>query len=116
MNKKAITLLLAGLFTAPAWSVELVEYADDKGVVKTAQVLSVRKDEEKEFNALVMMGPRKRTLKIPSRRVVRFRRGDTDAKNAWATQLARGKRFQDAGRLANEGTQPGAEETFEKVA
>ena len=108
--------LAAAVLLEPAGAAEILQYADDDGVIQTAQVESVIRDEEEELTVKIIVGGRKRTLKLPARRVVQFRRGDTEAENAWSNQLGRGLRMLSAGQLATEGTNPGAEEVFTKVA
>ncbi|MHC4971191.1 MAG: hypothetical protein ACYTG3_02545 [Planctomycetota bacterium] len=109
-------LLLVAFLAAPASAADMLVYADKDGTIHRVQVYSVSKDDGKDFNARILVGGRKRKLTIPSRLVVTFRRGDPDAKNQWAKGLARGKRLQSSGQLATEGTVPGAEETFAKIA
>jgi len=114
--RRTIRILLLLALGAAVEASEFVQYTEEDGTIKIAEVASVRKDEEDDFHVRILVGGRRRTLKIPSRRVISFRRGDADAKNAWSNQLARGKRFLAAGRLATQGTNPGAEEVFTKVA
>lgn len=109
-------LVLVAFVAAPASAADMLVYADKDGTINRVQVLSVSKDDGKDFSARILLGGRKRKLTIPSRLVVTFRRGDPDAKNQWAKGLARGKRLQSSGQLATEGTVPGAEETFAKIA
>jgi tetratricopeptide (TPR) repeat protein len=107
---------LVGLLAGAGGAAETVEYAEPDGALKSAPVVTVNKDEEKEFSARVLLGGRPRRLDIPSRRVISFRRGDPDAVNQWSKRLATGLRLAATGQLATQGTVPGAEETFEKIA
>ena len=116
IGRKTLPLLAAALFALPAGAADMLTYAEKDGAVKNAQVFSVRKDEEDDFSAKILSGTRKRWLSIPSRFVVEFRRGDPDAVNQWEKKLNTGLRFMAVGKYATEGTNPGAEETFEKVA
>lgn len=116
LHRHLSLLLLVAFLAAPALAADMLVYADKEGKIHRVQVVSVSKDDGKEFNARVLIGGRKRKLQIPARLVVSFRRGDPDAKNQWAKGLARGKRLKSSGQLATEGTVPGAEETFEKIA
>jgi hypothetical protein len=116
LHRTLSLLLLVAFLAAPAAAADMLAYADKDGTVKRVQVVSVSKDDGKDFHARILVGGRKRKLQIPARLVVSFRRGDPDAKNQWAKGLARGKRLKSGGQLATEGTQPGAEETFEKIA
>ncbi|MHC4135426.1 MAG: hypothetical protein ACYS0K_10605 [Planctomycetota bacterium] len=109
-------LLLVAFLAAPAAAADMLVYADKDGTVHRVQVIAVSKDDGKDFTARILVGGRKRRLAIPARLVASFRRGDPDAKNQWAKQLARGKRLMSSGQLATEGTVPGAEETFAKIA
>jgi hypothetical protein len=118
-SHRIFALALAGLLVVPvavAVAAEVITYAEEEGAIKTVPVVNVRTDSEEEFNARVLVAGRKRTLKIPSRLVVRFRRGDGDDINQWARRLATGKRLAAAGQLATRGTVPGAEEHFTRVA
>jgi len=116
LHRTLSLLLLVALLAAPAAAADMLVYADKDGTVRRVQVVSVSKDDGKDFHARILVGGRKRKLQIPARLVVSFRRGDPDAKNQWAKGLARGKRLKSGGQLATEGTVPGAEETFEKIA
>lgn len=108
----------ASLFGGVAGAQEMLEYAEPDGVVKTAPVDRVTKEDEKDFSGRILVGGRPRRLDIPSRRVVSFRRGDADAANQWSKRLATGRRLFATGQLATQATPPvpGAEETFEKIA
>jgi tetratricopeptide (TPR) repeat protein len=116
LRKSTLAVLAAAMVALPARAADILTYADEDGSIRTAQVYSVRKDEEKEFSATVFVAGRKRTLKIPSRRVVLLRRGDADAESQWSKLLSRGKQLMAIDKLATEGTIPGAEETFVKIA
>lgn len=115
-HRYLLPLLLVAFLAAPAMAADMLVYADKDGTIQRVQVLSVSRDDGKDFYARILLGGRKRKLQIPARLVVSFRRGDPDAKNQWAKGLARGKRLKSSGQLATEGTVPGAEETFEKIA
>lgn len=110
----ALVAMLAGV----AGAQEMLEYAEPDGIVKSAPVERVNKEDEKEFSARIIVGGRPRRLDIPSRRVISLRRGDQDAENQWSKRLATGKRLFATGQLATQATPPvpGAEETFEKIA
>jgi tetratricopeptide (TPR) repeat protein len=116
LHRNLCLLLTLAFLAAPAAAADLLVYADKDGTIHRVQVYSVSKDDGKNFHARILVGGRKRKLSIPARLVVSFRRGDPDAKNQWAKQIARGLRLQSSGQLATEGTVPGAEETFAKVA
>lgn len=110
-------LWLVALFAGTGGAEEIVEYAEADGTVRSAPVAGlVSKDDEKDFSAMILAGGRKRRLEIPSRRVISLRRGDQDALNQWSKRLATGKRLVATGTLATQGTVPGAEEMFEKIA
>ncbi|MHC4670297.1 MAG: hypothetical protein ACYTFD_18060, partial [Planctomycetota bacterium] len=115
-NRFFPALLVAALLAAPTGAADLLVYADKDGTIHRVKVASVSKDEEKEFRARILVGGRKRKLQIPGRLVITFRRGDPDARNQWSKGLARGLRLMSSGQLATEGTVPGAEETFTKIA
>lgn len=112
-----IAPLLALLLPAPAaHAADTLQYALEDGTVRTVQVLSVQTDKEKEFKAKIRVKGHKRTLTIPSRRVLLLRRGDPDAVNQWSKKLSKGKRLLAVGQLATKENVPGAEETFIRVA
>jgi len=110
---KNITFVLLSL-AIPAGAADLLVYADNEGKIHNVTVASVSKDTESEF--IARTGPRKRKLSLASRLVIRCRRGDLDSINQWSKGLARGMRLMSSGQLATEGTIPGAEETFGKIA
>ena len=116
LHRHLSPLLLVALLAAPAAATDMLVYADKDGTIHRVQVVSVSKDDGKDLNSRILVGGRKRKLTIPARMVVSFRRGDPGAKNQWAKGLARGKRLMSSGQLATEGTVPGAEETFAKIA
>jgi len=116
LHRHLSPLLLVALLAAPAAATDMLVYADKDGTIHRVQVYSVSKDDGKDLNSRILVGGRKRKLSIPARMVVSFRRGDPGAKNQWAKGLARGKRLMSSGQLATEGTVPGAEETFAKIA
>ena len=110
------TILLVCLLALPAGAADLLQYAEADGTIKTVPVVILRKESETELNARVRVAGRLRTLKIPTRRVVSFWRGSSDDINQWSKALAKAKRFMSAGQIATQGTVPGAEEMFIKVA
>ncbi|MHC4223956.1 MAG: hypothetical protein ACYSX0_08305 [Planctomycetota bacterium] len=110
-------VLLAVLLVAPlGFGADTVKYAEIDGTVKSVQIVNVRHDNEKEFNAKALIAGRSRTLKLAARQIISFRRGDGDALNQWSRRLATGKRLMAAGQLSTRGTVPGAEEIFVKTA
>ena len=98
-------VLLAVLLVAPlGFGADTVKYAEIDGTVKSVQVINVRHDNQKEFNAKALIAGRSRTLKLSARQIISFRRGDGDALNQWSRRLATGKRLMSAGQLATRGT------------
>lgn len=109
-------LLVAAALAAPALAYDTLRYADPDGTEHTVQVEDVSKRSSDELRARVRSGGRLRRLDLPARQVLEFRRGDSESKNQWSKSLARGLRLMAAGQIATQGTVPGAEETFVKVA
>jgi len=115
-NRTLLALALAGLLAVPAFAFETIRYAEKDGTVKTAELISVTKSDEDEFSGFIMVSGRRRALRVETRRILELRRGDSDSVNQWSKRLAHGLRQMAAGQIANQGTVPGAEETFAKVA
>jgi hypothetical protein len=115
LHSRAI-LLAAAAFASRGLAYDTLRYADPDGTEHTVQVEDVSKRTSDELRARVRIGGRLRRLDLPARQVIEFRRGDSDAKNQWSKSLARGLRMMAAGQLATQGTVPGAEELFVKVA
>lgn len=112
-----IAAILATLVPAGSgWAADLVRYVDKDGIVKTAMVEVVSKDDLENFSARVRIAGRKRTLRIPSNQVIEFWRGDSDSVNQWSKNLAKGRRLMGAKQYATVGTTAGAEEIFTKIA
>ena len=109
-------ILILTLLALPVAAADLLIYAEADGTIKTVSVEILRKESETELNARIRVGGRLRTLKIPTRRIVSFWRGSSEDINQWSKSLAKGKRLMAAGRIATQGTVPGAEEMFIKVA
>jgi len=111
-----LALALAGLMAVPAEALETIRYAEPDGTIRTVSLDHVAKEDEDDFTAYVIVGGRRRRLKIEPRSIVLLRRGDPDSVNQWSKLLSKGLRLMAAGRIANQGTVPGAEELFAKVA
>ncbi|MHC4451304.1 MAG: hypothetical protein ACYS0E_14390 [Planctomycetota bacterium] len=116
LARSILALGLAGLVAAPVRALETIRYAEKDGTIKTSELASVTKADESKFSAFVLQGGRRRPLRIDSRQIIELRRGDSDSINQWSKRLAHGKRLMAAGRIANQGTASGAEETFAKIA
>ena len=114
------TALLAGvlaLMVAPsAHAADELVYAEKDGTIKTVGLETVSKSDGNTFVGYIRVGGRRKKVTIDARRVVRLHRGDADSINQWSKGLAKGLRMMEAGRIANEGTASGAEETFAKIA
>ena len=113
------TATLLSLF-ATAWLAtaaradNLLTYAEPDGKIKTVAVERLQKDTEADFVARIRVAGRLRSLRIPARQVVSYLRGSSSDINQWSKSLAKGRRLMAAGRIATEGTVPGAEEMFVK--
>jgi hypothetical protein len=116
LARSTLALGLAGLVAAPVFALETIRYAEKDGTIKTSELASVTKADEAKFSAFILQGGRRRPLRIESRRIIELRRGDSDSINQWSKRLAHGQRLMAAGRIANQGTASGAEETFAKIA
>jgi hypothetical protein len=115
-KNRLFPLLLAALMAATAAAEDELVYAEEDGTIKRVPVASVTRDNEKEFSGRILVGGRRRRLTVPARRVIEFRRGSPDSINQWAKRLATAKRYMTSGKLANEGTDPGAEEILTRIA
>jgi len=114
--RTGLALAMAGFLAAPAPALEILRYADKDGTIRSVELDTVNKADTDKFSAYVILGGRRRALRIDSRQIVELRRGDSDAVNQWSKRLAHGLRLMGAGQIANQGTASGAEETFAKVA
>jgi len=117
ISRSLFAALLAGVLLAPSANAadELV-YADKDGTLHTVSLETVTKSDGTKFIGYIRVGGRRKSVRIEARQIVALRRGDSDAVNQWSKGLAKGKRWMAAGRIANQGTVPGAEEQFAKIA
>lgn len=113
----ASLLVVAGV----AFGGETIQYADEAGNVHSSAVRRVTLESLKELRAQILEGTRVKTVTIPSRRIVDFRRGDVDDVNQWSKLLAQAYRLMSVGQYLTTKdsagkTTAGAEEVLEKVA
>ena len=115
--RTGLMAVLAGTLVIPAaTAADNLIYAEKDGTLKTVALDTVTKSDGDKFVGYIRVGGRRKSLRIDARQIVELRRGDGDAVNQWSKGLARGMRMMAAGRIANQGTAAGAEETFAKIA
>ncbi|MEE8104235.1 MAG: hypothetical protein V3T86_01725 [Planctomycetota bacterium] len=116
MNRKTIfTLLLGGLLAVPAGATDRIEFAEEDGTVRTADILSVSKESLEEFRGLGRISGRRKTLRIPSRRIVKLTRGSSEAVNQWSKRLAKARAMIANNQLVTKGTNIGADEILKNM-
>jgi len=115
--RTGLMAVLAGTLVVPTtMAADNLTYAEKDGTLKTVALDTVTKSDGDKFVGYIRVGGRRKSLRIDARQIVELRRGDGDAVNQWSKGLARGMRMMAAGRIANQGTAAGAEETFAKIA
>ena len=114
--RTGLLAVLAGTLAAPGMAADELVYAEKDGSLKTVALDTVSKSDGEKFVGYIRVGGRRKRLSIDARQIVSLRRGDADAINQWSKGLSKGKRWMAAGRIANQGTVPGAEEQFAKIA
>ncbi len=92
-----------------------LEYAEEDGTIKIAPVAKVLKSTDRELIVKARVLGRSTRLKLPVRRVIEFRLGNSEAVSQWSRQLAKAKRLMAVGKLATEGTMDGAEALLQKI-
>ena len=108
----AAAALLVSPAIAPARAGDELTYADKDGTRHDVALEAVTKSDGEKFIARILVGGRRKTLRLEARQIVKLDRGDPDSINQWSKRRAHGKRLMAAGRIANEGPASGAEETF----